>query len=113
MDADAALKKVFAKLDELGKRLDEVDPNGKLDELKKEMQRVSSNSAVVVSTVHAHGSSIRRLEGLIENLLLNCPAATSALSTPEVELPGNGGERLRPGSNEYEALRASEEDDGD
>ena len=120
MDAEAALKKVFAKLDEFGKRfeqfderLKEIDPNGKLDELKSEMERVSANSSIVVSTMHAHGSSIHRLERSIDNLVLNCPVAAMEAEKPIEEMPGNGEERLRPSSSEYEALQAAVEEDED
>ena len=80
---DAALKKLFAKLDEFGERLKSLealeerltalDTNGQLDEIKKTMVRVEANSQVVVNTVEAHGDTIGRLEKTLQRLDLRCP----------------------------------------
>ena len=108
MDFEAAFKKVFAKLDELGKRVTALDTNGKLDEIKKEMKKVAANSQVVVSTMHAHGGSIDRLEEAVTRLHIQCPMLTAEEDCKgEV---GNGAERVRPGSNEYEALKKASND---
>ena len=104
MDFEAAFKKVFAKLDELGKRVTALDTNGKLDEIKKEMKKVAANSQVVVSTMHAHGGSIDRLEKAVTRLHVQCP-----MFEPKNRENGAGGveDRVRPGSNEYEALEVA------
>jgi ABC-type phosphate transport system auxiliary subunit len=79
---DAATKKLFAlvaalqekldRLDDLEKRLSDID-NGKLAEIKKAMERVETNSRIVVSTVESHGDTIGRLEKTLTRLNLRCP----------------------------------------
>jgi len=80
---DNATKLLFARLDEINKQLarldvleqkiSELDPNGKLDEIKYEMRVVAANSQVVINTVEGHGENIRRLEKTLTRLDLRCP----------------------------------------
>lgn len=87
---DKALKKLFAKLDELGtriqslealeKRLAALDTNGQLDSIKEQMGSikeqmviVAANSQVVVNTVESHGDTIGKLEKTLTRLDLRCP----------------------------------------
>jgi hypothetical protein len=68
MDVDAALKKIFAKLDELGERVDKLDPNGRLDKLQCEMEKVTGNGQMVVSLVREHGTAIAVLQTIVTEL---------------------------------------------
>lgn len=80
---DAALKKLFAKLDEFGERLKSLeeleerltalDTNGKLGEIKRTMAEVAANSQIVVNTVESHGDTIGKLEKTLTRLDLRCP----------------------------------------
>jgi hypothetical protein len=108
---DAALKKLFAKLDELGKRLDELDSNGKLDEIRKEMKTVAANSQIVVNVVESHGDTLAKLERTVERLHMRCPLLKH--DTDEVPAVRLEAKRDRPSSSEYAALAvvAQEEDE--
>lgn len=80
---DKALKKLFAQLDEFGKRLErleqleerltKLDTNGHLDEIRLEMAKVAANSQVVVNTVQSHGDTIQKLERTLTRLDIRCP----------------------------------------
>jgi hypothetical protein len=108
---DAALKKIFAKLDELGKRIDGLDTNGALDEIRKEMKTVAANSQVVVNVVEAHGDTLGRMEKTVERLHMSCPLLKP--STAELEAVRTEPKRDRPSSSEYAALAVAvkEEDE--
>lgn len=90
MDVEAALKKVFAKLDELSERLDGLDTNGKLEEIQKQMSTVAANSQVVVNTVESHGDVIAKLEKRLTRLDLRCP-----LMKPDTDEFESVSERLK------------------
>lgn len=84
MDAEAALRKIFAKLDELSSRVDKLDTNGKLDRLSEAMAVVSANSRLVVDTVQAHGRAIAYMQKNNEKIKLKCPLIKK--DTEEMEL---------------------------
>ena len=80
---DKAIKKLFAvlmnlekkleRLDALEQRLTSLDTNGKLDEIERQMITVAANSQVVVNTVESHGGALSRLEKTLTRLNLRCP----------------------------------------
>jgi hypothetical protein len=80
---DKAVKKLFAvvnelekklsRLDELEQRLGALDTNGRLDDLKKEMAQVAANSRMVVTQVEANGNMIANMEKTVLRLNIRCP----------------------------------------
>lgn len=80
---DKALKKLFAQLDEFGKRLErleelearlsKLDTNGTLSEIQKEMKKVAANSRAVVHQVEANGTMIANMEKTVSRLNVRCP----------------------------------------
>lgn len=115
---DAATKKLFAavdgltkKLEELNTRLDALDTNGALDEIRKEMKVVSANSQVVVNVVEAHGSVLEQMEKTVRRLRMRCPLLKPG--TEEIEPVRTEPRRDRPSSSEYRALAVAvkEEDE--
>ena len=110
MDVEGTLTQVLGELQKLNARLDELDIDNKLEGVRKEMTKVAADSQIVVHTVHNHGTAIERLTRAIENISLHCPVFEPASKEEGV---GNGGDRLRPSSSEYEALRAAVNDDDD
>ncbi len=80
---DVATKKLFSlidsldqrleRLDAIEQRLNDLDTNGQLDSIQKQMELVAANSQVVVSTVQSHGDTIQRLEQTLTRLNLRCP----------------------------------------
>lgn len=87
---DAATKKLFSLVDDLGKKIEQLDSlearltaldtNGRLDSVKKEMEglrkamnRVATNSRLVVAQVESHGGVLHRLEEKFNKLDLKCP----------------------------------------
>lgn len=83
MDSNGAIKKLFVlademekklkRLDSLEQRLNALDNNGKLDEIKKEMATVAANSRAVVHQVEANGTMIANMEKTITRLNVRCP----------------------------------------
>lgn len=83
MDSDSAIKKLFVlademekklkRLDALEQRLNALDNNGKLDEIKTEMAKVAANSRMVVNQVEANGTMIASMEKTISRLNVRCP----------------------------------------
>jgi hypothetical protein len=83
MDTESALRKLFAKLDvlddvvarleSLERRLAELDTNGKLGEIERQMKTVAANSQVVISTVESHGTVLEKLSNRLRRLDLRCP----------------------------------------
>lgn len=78
-----ALESQLAKLDE---RLSEIDTNGKLDEIRKEMAVIAANSCVVINTVQAHGAILERTERMLMLLDLRCPLLKQVGPKPPVRL---------------------------
>lgn len=70
---EKSLKKIFAELDAIKKRLDALDQNGQLEEIKRQIAKVAANSQVVVNTVQTHGDVIQRLERTLTRLDIRCP----------------------------------------
>jgi len=100
---DKATKLLFARLDDIQKQLkrldvleqkiNKLDTNGTLDEIRKEMQKVAANSDIVVNTVESHGGIIQIMENALTRLNLRCPlmkAATGEVRavTERIELAG-------------------------
>jgi hypothetical protein len=71
MPLEGQIKKLFAELAKINRRLDGIDASG--EETKKAMKSVAADSRVVVSTVQAHGGVIEKLERSLTRLDLRCP----------------------------------------
>lgn len=67
------IKKLFAKLEEIGGRLSELDSNGKLDDIGLQIKTAVANSEVVLSCVQRHSSDIAYIKASLEKLELRCP----------------------------------------
>jgi hypothetical protein len=95
---DKAIKKLFAivdqlddklaRLDELEARLNALDNNGKLEEIKKQMAQVAANSRVVVHEVERHGTILDGVETTLRRVQLRCPLMKP--DTSEFEKVGGG-----------------------
>jgi hypothetical protein len=69
---ESQIKKLFSEIQALNKKLGEMD-NGKFDEMRRQMARVSADSQVVVSTVKSHGDVLEKLGKRLTRLDLRCP----------------------------------------
>ncbi len=69
----AEVKKVFAKLEEIEGRLNALDSNGELQEIKDVLNRVAADWKGVKSVVENQGNVTARMERVLTRLELRCP----------------------------------------
>lgn len=59
-----------------------------IERMTEEMRHFAANSQIVISTLHAHGGSIDRLEKAVRRLQFHCPMLKIDNENPR--RPGNG-----------------------
>ena len=84
----AEVKKLFSKLEEIEKRLDDLDSNGELLEIKRVLNTVAADWQGVKSVVENQGNVAARMERVLSRLELRCPLMKPA--TDEFKKVGEG-----------------------
>lgn len=106
MDTELALRKIFAKLDELHERV----PKDELSTIRKEIQKVAANSRIVVSTMHSHGEAISRLEKSLQKLHFHCPMFELEDEHKAVAGNGDGDDKYGSSPHIYDELEKVDKD---
>lgn len=68
---DEAIRKLFAKIDEIHKTLNEN--TAAIAEMKSVVNRAAANSEVFVNGYHEHGAMIAALQKTMDKIMAVCP----------------------------------------
>lgn len=90
----AEAKKLFAKLEEINRRLDALQSNGDVEDIKKAAKTLIANTQGFEATVKSHGAELHRIMRVIERLEKRCPL-------------------MRPRTDEFESVGGCDEVDSD
>lgn len=88
------IKKLFHELNEIKRRLDGLDTNGDVEEIKKAATQLVANTRGFEATVKDHGAELHRIMRVIERLERRCPL-------------------MRPKTDEFESVGGCDEVDPD
>jgi len=82
----------------------------RIETLTREIRTLSTNTRGVMSTVHAHGAAIGRMEKSLENLQYHCPMFHLEEDRKRGVATGNGDDKCGSSPHIYDELEGPPED---